>query len=87
MGMALPFLRDGDAAREFTRNVNVGMGLMYQFSALSQFWRLESFNVWRSFNSWHGRAFYTKLKTVTARWPSGIKDGAVFNFHSGSETK
>jgi hypothetical protein len=23
---------------------------------------------------------------VTARWPSGIKEGAVFNFHSGSDT-
>jgi malonate-semialdehyde dehydrogenase (acetylating)/methylmalonate-semialdehyde dehydrogenase len=22
--------------------------------------------------------FYTKTKTVTARWPSGIKDGADF---------
>jgi malonate-semialdehyde dehydrogenase (acetylating)/methylmalonate-semialdehyde dehydrogenase len=30
----------------------------------------------------HGPAsihFYTKLKTVTQRWPSGIKDGAEFS--------
>ena len=24
--------------------------------------------------------FYTRTKTVTARWPSGIKEGAAFNF-------
>ena len=24
--------------------------------------------------------FYTLTKTVTARWPSGIKEGAAFNF-------
>ncbi|MCW2588516.1 MAG: mmsA, partial [Mycobacterium sp.] len=23
--------------------------------------------------------FYTKVKTVTQRWPSGIKDGAEFS--------
>ena len=30
---------------------------------------------------WHGPdaiRFYTKTKTVTSRWPSGIKDGAEF---------
>ena len=34
-----------------------------------------------------GVRFYTKLKTITARWPSGIKEGAVFKFHAGSDTK
>ena len=24
--------------------------------------------------------FYTRTKTVTARWPSGIKEGGEFNF-------
>jgi malonate-semialdehyde dehydrogenase (acetylating)/methylmalonate-semialdehyde dehydrogenase len=24
--------------------------------------------------------FYTRLKTVTARWPTGIRAGAEFNF-------
>ena len=32
-----------------------------------------------------GVRFYTRLKTVTTRWPSGIKDGAVFNFKRGSD--
>ena len=32
-------------------------------------------------------SFYTRLKTVTARWPSGIKEGAVFNFSAGSEVQ
>ena len=27
-----------------------------------------------------GVRFYTKLKTVTARWPTGIRSGAEFNF-------
>jgi malonate-semialdehyde dehydrogenase (acetylating)/methylmalonate-semialdehyde dehydrogenase len=33
-----------------------------------------------------GVRFFTKLKTVTSRWPSGIKEGAVFNFHAGSDS-
>jgi len=27
-----------------------------------------------------GVRFYTKLKTVTARWPAGIRTGAKFAF-------
>ena len=26
--------------------------------------------------------FYTKTKTVTARWPSGVKEGSEFHFKS-----
>ena len=29
-----------------------------------------------------GVRFYTKLKTVTARWPNGIRSGAEFNFRA-----
>jgi malonate-semialdehyde dehydrogenase (acetylating)/methylmalonate-semialdehyde dehydrogenase len=29
-----------------------------------------------------GVRFYTKLKTVTTRWPAGIKGGAEFSFPS-----
>ena len=29
-----------------------------------------------------GVHFYTRLKTVTSRWPSGVKEGAVFTFPS-----
>ena len=29
-----------------------------------------------------GVRFYTKLKTITARWPTGIRAGAEFNFRA-----
>jgi len=32
-----------------------------------------------------GVRFYTRMKTVTTRWPSGIREGAVFNFKAGGE--
>ncbi|MCY4313228.1 MAG: methylmalonate-semialdehyde dehydrogenase (CoA acylating), partial [Gammaproteobacteria bacterium] len=32
-----------------------------------------------------GVRFYTRLKTITSRWPSGIRAGAVFNFKQGGE--
>ena len=32
-----------------------------------------------------GVRFYTRLKTITARWPSGIRAGAQFHFKSGAE--
>jgi malonate-semialdehyde dehydrogenase (acetylating)/methylmalonate-semialdehyde dehydrogenase len=86
------FTRDGDAAREFANNVNVGMvGVNVPIPVPVAY---HSFGGWKasmfgdhSIHGMEGVRFYTKLKTVTARWPSGIKDGAVFNFHSGSETK
>jgi len=86
------FTRDGDAAREFASNVNVGMvGVNVPIPVPVAY---HSFGGWKasmfgdhSIHGMEGVRFYTKLKTVTARWPSGIKDGAVFNFHSGSETK
>ena len=86
------FTRDGDAAREFASNVNVGMvGVNVPIPVPVAY---HSFGGWKasmfgdhSIHGMEGVRFYTKLKTVTARWPSGIKDGAVFNFHSGSEDK
>ena len=46
----------------------------------------HSFGGWKdsSFgsNNAHGMEgvrFYTKVKTVSTRWPSGIKDGALFS--------
>ncbi len=30
-----------------------------------------------------GVRFYTQLKTVTSRWPSGIRKGTQFHFESG----
>ena len=86
------FTRDGDAAREFANHVNIGMvGVNVPIPVPVAY---HSFGGWKasmfgdhSIHGMEGVRFYTKLKTVTARWPSGIKDGAVFNFHSGSDTK
>ena len=77
------FTRDGDAARDFAAKVNVGMvGVnvpipvplaYYTFGG----WKRSAFG---DLNQ-HGPdafRFYTKTKTVTSRWPSGIKDGASF---------
>ncbi|MFE0017007.1 CoA-acylating methylmalonate-semialdehyde dehydrogenase [Mesorhizobium sp. NPDC059054] len=81
-GVAI-FTRDGDAARDFASRVQVGMvGVnvpipvpiaYYTFGG----WKASSFG---DLNQ-HGPdafRFYTKTKTVTSRWPSGVKDGAEF---------
>jgi malonate-semialdehyde dehydrogenase (acetylating) / methylmalonate-semialdehyde dehydrogenase len=81
-GVAI-FTRDGDAARDFTQRVNVGMvGVNFAIPVpLSYFtfggWKRSGFG---DLNQ-HGPdsiRFYTKTKTVTSRWPSGIKSGADF---------
>ncbi|WP_315926102.1 CoA-acylating methylmalonate-semialdehyde dehydrogenase [Mesorhizobium sp. SP-1A] len=81
-GVAI-FTRDGDAARDFASRVQVGMvGInvpipvpiaYYTFGG----WKASGFG---DLNQHGGDAFrfYTKTKTVTSRWPSGIKDGAEF---------
>ncbi len=81
-GVAI-FTQNGDAARDFASRVQVGMvGVnvpipvpiaYYTFGG----WKASSFG---DLNQ-HGPdafRFYTKTKTVTSRWPSGIKDGADF---------
>jgi malonate-semialdehyde dehydrogenase (acetylating)/methylmalonate-semialdehyde dehydrogenase len=81
-GVAI-FTRDGDAARDFAAKVNVGMvGInvpipvplaYYTFGG----WKRSMFG---DLNQ-HGPdsvRFYTKTKTVTSRWPSGVKEGAEF---------
>ncbi|NQW01629.1 MAG: CoA-acylating methylmalonate-semialdehyde dehydrogenase [Rhodospirillales bacterium] len=85
------FTRDGDAARDFALDVNIGMvGVNVPIPVPVAY---HSFGGWKAslfgdhaVHGMEGVRFYTKLKTVTARWPSGIKEGAVFNFHSGSDT-
>ena len=82
-GVAI-YTRDGDAARDFASRVEVGMvGInvpipvplaYYTFGG----WKRSAFG---DLNQ-HGPdsvRFYTKTKTVTSRWPSGIKDGAEFS--------
>jgi malonate-semialdehyde dehydrogenase (acetylating)/methylmalonate-semialdehyde dehydrogenase len=77
------FTRDGDAAREFTLRVQIGMvGVNVPIPVPMAF---HSFGGWkRSLFGDHyvhgpeGVRFYTHLKTVTTRWPTGIRKGAEF---------
>ncbi|MBB5516682.1 malonate-semialdehyde dehydrogenase (acetylating)/methylmalonate-semialdehyde dehydrogenase [Rubricella aquisinus] len=78
------FTRDGDAARDFANRVNVGMvGINVPIPVPLAYhtfggWKKSAFG---DLNQ-HGPdafRFYTKTKTVTSRWPSGIKDGAEFS--------
>jgi malonate-semialdehyde dehydrogenase (acetylating)/methylmalonate-semialdehyde dehydrogenase len=81
-GVAI-FTRDGDAARDFASRVQVGMvGINVPIPVPIAYY---TFGGWKgsSFGdlNQHGPdafRFYTKTKTVTSRWPSGIKDGAEF---------
>ncbi|KKB86564.1 methylmalonate-semialdehyde dehydrogenase [Devosia limi DSM 17137] len=77
------FTRDGDAARDFAARVNVGMvGINVPVPVPLAY---HSFGGWKASAfgdlNQHGTdsiKFWTRTKTVTARWPSGIKDGAEF---------
>ncbi len=81
-GVAI-FTRDGDAARDFTSRVEVGMvGVNFAIPVPLAYY---SFGGWKrsAFGdlNQHGPdsiRFYTRTKTVTARWPSGVKEGAEF---------
>ena len=85
-GAAL-FTRDGDAARDFAEKVQAGMiGINVPIPVPVGY---HSFGGWkRSSFGGHGIYgpeavhFYTKLKTMTSRWPTGIRAGAQFNFPS-----
>lgn len=79
------FTRDGDTARDFASRCNIGMvGINVPIPVpLAYFtfggWKKSGFG---DLNQ-HGPdafRFYTRTKTVTSRWPSGIKEGAAFNF-------
>ena len=79
------FTRDGDAARDFADRTQVGMvGINVPIPVPVAY---HSFGGWkRSHFGDHDMygpeavRFYTRLKTVTTRWPAGIKDGASFVF-------
>jgi malonate-semialdehyde dehydrogenase (acetylating) / methylmalonate-semialdehyde dehydrogenase len=79
------FTRDGDTARAFADQIEVGMvGINVPIPVPVAY---HSFGGWkRSLFGDHsvygpeGVRFYTRLKTVTARWPTGIRSGAEFNF-------
>jgi malonate-semialdehyde dehydrogenase (acetylating) / methylmalonate-semialdehyde dehydrogenase len=82
-GVAI-FTRDGDAARDFAAKVNVGMvgvnvpipvpAAYYTFGG----WKRSGFGDLNQYGPDSVR-FYTKTKTVTSRWPSGVKEGAEFS--------
>ncbi len=84
------FTRDGDAARNFAHRIQIGMvGVNVPIPVPLAF---HSFGGWkRSLFGDHfihgpeGVRFYTRMKTITTRWPSGIRSGAVFNFKAGGE--
>ncbi len=79
------FTRDGDAARDFASRIKVGMvGVNVPIPVPVGY---HSFGGWkRSIFGAHGIYgpeaihFYTRLKTVTTRWPTGIRAGADFRF-------
>ncbi len=77
------FTRDGDCAREFATRIQIGMvGINVPIPVPMAF---HSFGGWkRSLFGDHnvygpeGVRFYTRLKTITSRWPTGIRRGAEF---------
>jgi malonate-semialdehyde dehydrogenase (acetylating)/methylmalonate-semialdehyde dehydrogenase len=77
------FTRDGDAARDFTHRAKIGMiGVNVPIPVPTAY---HSFGGWKRslFGDHHmhgpeGVRFYTRLKTITSRWPSGIREGAEF---------
>jgi malonate-semialdehyde dehydrogenase (acetylating)/methylmalonate-semialdehyde dehydrogenase len=81
------FTRDGDTARAFAASIEIGMvGINVAIPVPVAY---HSFGGWkRSLFGDHsvygpeGVRFYTRLKTVTARWPTGIRGGAEFHFPS-----
>jgi len=79
------FTSDGDTARDFASRVNVGMvGINFPIPVpLSYYtfggWKRSAFGDLNQYGPDAFR-FYTRTKTVTARWFSGIKEGAALNF-------
>ncbi|MGW4852478.1 CoA-acylating methylmalonate-semialdehyde dehydrogenase [Streptomyces sp. NPDC004288] len=81
-GVAI-FTRDGDTARDFTRRVQVGMvGVNVPIPVPVAY---HTFGGWKRSGfgdlNQHGPdavRFCTRTKTVTSRWPSGVKEAASF---------
>jgi malonate-semialdehyde dehydrogenase (acetylating)/methylmalonate-semialdehyde dehydrogenase len=79
------FTRDGETARDFTTRVKTGMvGVNVPIPVPTAY---HSFGGWKRslFGDHHmhgpeGVRFYTRLKTVTSRWPAGIRRGADLGF-------
>ena len=79
------FTADGDTARDFASRVNVGMvGINFPIPVPLSYhtfggWKKSAFGDLNQYGPDAFR-FYTKTKTVTARWFSGIKEGGEFHF-------
>ena len=81
-GVAI-FTRDGDVGRTFASKVQVGMvGINIPIPVPMAF---HSFGGWKRslFGDQHmhgleGVRFYTKLKAITSRWPSGLRSDPEF---------
>ena len=81
-GVAI-FTRDGDAARSFAHDIEVGMvGVNVPIPVPMAF---HSFGGWKAslFGDHHmhgpeGVRFYTRLKTITTRWPTGVRSDPEF---------
>ena len=78
------YTRDGDTAHDFVSRINIGMvGVNVPIPVPLAY---HTFGGWKKSGfgdlNQHGPdafRFYTRTKTVTARWPSGIKEGAEFS--------
>jgi malonate-semialdehyde dehydrogenase (acetylating) / methylmalonate-semialdehyde dehydrogenase len=81
-GVAI-FTRDGDAAREFSSRAQIGMvGVNVPIPVPMAFhsfggWKRSLFGDMAVYGE-EGVRYYTRLKTVTARWPAGIRSGAEY---------
>jgi malonate-semialdehyde dehydrogenase (acetylating) / methylmalonate-semialdehyde dehydrogenase len=81
-GVAI-FTRNGRAAREFAQRVNVGMvGVNVPIPVPVAYhtfggWKRSAFGDTNQ-HGMEGVKFFTKVKTVTARWPEGITDDSSF---------
>ena len=79
------FTRDGDAARDFASKVEIGMvGINVPIPVPVAY---HSFGGWKrslfgdhNMHGMEGVRFNTKMKTITARWPTGIRSGVDLSF-------
>ena len=77
------YTSDGEVSRHFTTNCKIGMvGINVPIPVPMAF---HSFGGWKqslfgdhAMHGMEGIRFFTKLKTVTSRWPNGIRSGAEF---------
>ena len=77
------FTRDGDTARSFAQDIEVGMvGVNVPIPVPMAF---HSFGGWKAsifgdhaMHGMEGVRFYTRIKTTTTRWPTGLRNDPEF---------